>query len=371
MTSKIKISIIIGTRPELIKISSLLRRLSTSDDFEFQFIDTGQHYDYEMDKIFCEELKLPQPIFLDLGSSSPAHQVGRAMILIEEQLLKFKSDVALVVGDTNSTLSGALTAIKLNIPVAHLEAGLRSFDRSMPEELNRIVVDHISRWLFVPTQKAIDNLVAEGIEKNKITFTYDIHVDVLNDHFSLAKENSRILRELNLAKFVLITCHRQSNTDSPENLANIVQALIDLANNFTIVFPVHPRTDKKLREFKLYEKLASTPNIKLIKPVGFFDFLNLMGHAACVITDSGGVQKETLILKVPCVTIRENTEWIETIAAGANVLAGTNTAKIVAEVTRMAHPDFHQFMQTVINPYGNGETSQIIINQLASDLRQK
>lgn len=371
MPSKIKISIIIGTRPELIKISSLLRRLSLSNDFEFQFIDTGQHYDYEMDKIFCEELKLPQPIFLDLGSSTPAHQVGRAMILVEKQLQHFNPDVALVVGDTNSTLSGTLTAIKMNIPVAHLEAGLRSFDRTMPEEMNRIVVDHVSHWLFAPTQQAIDNLVAEGIERNKITFTYDIHVDVLNDHFSLAKENSKILSELNLKKFVLITCHRQSNTDSSENLANIVDALIELANNFTVVFPVHPRTDKKLREFGLYEKLASTSNIKLIKPVGFFDFLNLMGHAACVITDSGGVQKETLILKIPCVTIRENTEWIETIAAGANVLAGTDKSKIVAEVSRMAQPDFHEFMQTVINPYGNGETSQIILNQLASDLRQK
>lgn len=371
MPSKIKISIIIGTRPELIKISSLLRRLSISEIFEFQFIDTGQHYDYEMDKIFCEELKLPQPVFLDLGSSTPAHQVGRAMILVEEQLLKFKPDVALVVGDTNSTLSGALTAIKMNIPVAHLEAGLRSFDRTMPEEMNRIVVDHISRWLFAPTQQAIENLVAEGIERNRITFTYDIHVDVLNDHFSLAKENSRILRELNLQNFVLITCHRQSNTDSSENLANIVQSLITLSQNFTVVFPVHPRTDKKLREFKLYEKLASTPNIKLIKPVGFFDFLNLMGHAACVITDSGGVQKETLILKIPCVTIRENTEWIETVAAGANVLVGTDISKIIAEVRRMAQPEFHQFMQTVKNPYGNGETSQIILNQLTSDLRQK
>ena len=350
-------------------MSPILRRLAAADDCDFQFIDTGQHYDYEMDLIFCEELNLPPPIVLNVGSATPGKQTGKALIAIEEQLLAFKPHVVMVAGDTNSTLSGALAAVKQNIPVAHVEAGLRSFDRTMPEELNRVIVDHISTWLFAPTQQAVDNLLAEGIDRTKITITYDIHVDVLNDNFKLADERSSILTKLGLQNYILLTCHRPANTDNFQNLRNITLALKELAQQLPLVFTIHPRTTKKLHEFGLYQELAETPNIRLIKPVGFFDFLKLMGHAACVITDSGGVQKEALILKVPCVTIRENTEWVETIAAGANVLVGTDPVKIVAEAKKRCTPKFHHFMQQVVNPYGTGETSSIILKTIWEDLR--
>jgi UDP-N-acetylglucosamine 2-epimerase (non-hydrolysing) len=363
----IKVSVVIGTRPELIKMSPLLRRLEENPGVDFQFIDTGQHYDYEMDSIFCDELNLPKPIFLNVGSDTPGKQTGRALIAVEAEILRYQPDLVMVVGDTNSTLSGALVAAKLNIPVAHIEAGLRSFDRTMPEEINRVIVDHISRWLFVPTQQASDNLVAEGIDREKVTFTYDIHVDVLNDNFKIADEKSQILNELGVENFVLITCHRPGNTDSHENLANITHALIELAQKTHVIFPVHPRTAKKLHEFELYELLEKEPHIKLIKPVGFFDFLKLMGHADCVITDSGGVQKETLILKTPCVTIRENTEWVETLHLNANVLVGTDREKIVTEVQQRSLPAFRKFMQQLPNPYGSGETSQIILDTILAD----
>lgn len=368
MKNRIKVSVVIGTRPELIKMSPLLRRLENNPWLDFQFINTGQHYDYEMDSIFCEELHLPKPIFLNVGSDTPGKQTGRALIAVEEEILRYQPNLVMVVGDTNSTLSGALVAAKLGIPIAHIEAGLRSFDRTMPEEINRVIVDHISRWLFVPTQQAIDNLLAEGIRRGQITFTYDIHVDVLNDNFQIANEQSTILQDLNVEKFVLITSHRPGNTDHRQNLTNIAHALIDLAQETNVVFPVHPRTAKKLQEFELYPLLENETRIKLIKPVGFFDFLKLMGNADCVITDSGGVQKETLILKTPCVTIRENTEWVETLQLNANVLVGTDREKIVAEVRRRMTPEFQQFMQTVENPYGSGETSQIILDTILADL---
>lgn len=364
MAQKIQTSVVIGTRPELIKMSPILRRLNDSDTFDLQFIDTGQHYDYEMDSIFCEELNLPQPIFLNVGSSTPGKQTGKALMMIEEHLLEYQPDVVMVAGDTNSTLSGSLAASKLGVPIAHVEAGLRSFDRTMPEEINRVIVDHISRWLFAPTQKAIDNLKAEGIEPEKIIFTHDIHVDVLNDNFKLADEKSNILTENDLDKYVLVTCHRQGNTDDKTNLTGIVTALIELAQKQTVVFPVHPRTDKKLKEFDLYESLAQAPLMKLIRPVGFFDFIKLMGHANCVITDSGGIQKETIILKTPCVTIRENTEWVETLTSDANVLVGTDKEKIITEVSRRSTDEFHQYMQQVENPYGTGETSTVILNEI-------
>lgn len=368
MKKPIKVAVIIGTRPELIKVSPLLRKMQADPAFDFLFIDTGQHYDYEMDSIFCEELNLPQPVLLNIGSATPPSQIGTGLLAIEKHVTAYQPDLAMVVGDTNSTLSGALTASKMNIPIAHVEAGLRSFDRTMPEEVNRVIVDHISRWLFAPTQQSIENLKAEGISGNLITFTHDMHVDVLQDNFELAVERSKIRRELALDNYVLVTCHRQSNTDIRENLANIVSGLKEIADTQTVVFPAHPRTVKKLHDHGLYELLDQHQNIHVIKPLGFFDFLSLMGHARCVITDSGGVQKETLILKTPCVTIRENTEWVETTACNANVLVGTDPGKLVDQVNQRSQADFQEFMQTVVNPYGDGTTSQIILDKICQDM---
>ncbi len=295
MSEKIKISVIVGTRPNLIKISPLARLIENNDDLDMQFIDTGQHYDYELDSIFIKELNLPRPIFLDIGSGTQAEQTGNAMIKIEKELSKFHPDICVTIGDTNSTLAGTLSATKLHIPVAHIEAGLRSFNRKMPEEINRIVVDHISEILFAPTENAVNNLKNEGIPEERIFFVYDMTVDVVLQNYEIAK-NSKILENLNVSdkKYVLVTLHRVENVDKKENLSDILDALVEISKKFCVIFPIHPRTFKNLKSFDLFEGYAK--HIKFIKPVSYTDFLKLLNEASCVVTDSGGIQKEALIL---------------------------------------------------------------------------
>ncbi|CEG12289.1 UDP-N-acetylglucosamine 2-epimerase [groundwater metagenome] len=363
MKDKIKISIIVGTRPNLIKISPLLRRIKNDEDVEMQFIDTGQHYDYELDEIFINELNLPKPIFLNVGSGTPGKQTGNAIIRIEDEIIKFQPCIIVVIGDTNSTLAGALTASKLHIPVAHIEAGLRSFDMKMPEEINRIVVDHISDILFAPTENSVKNLKHEGIIDEKIFFTWDMSVDVCLENYEIAK-NSDILKRLNINNkdFVLVTLHRQENADIKENLCSILDALLEIAKTYCVVFPIHPRTLKNLKAFGIFDIYSK--NIDFINPVGYLDFLKLLASASCVVTDSGGVQKEALIIKTPCVTTRTTTEWIETINLGANVIVGTDKEKIIDEVLKRSSKEFHKFMEKIENPYGDGKTSERILKYI-------
>jgi len=364
MKDKIKISIIVGTRPNLIKISPLIGKIKNDEDFEMQFVDTGQHYDYELDEIFINELNLPKPIFLDVGSGTPGKQTGNAIIKIEDEIIKFQPHIAVVIGDTNSTLAGALTAAKLHIPVAHIEAGLRSFDRKMPEEINRIIVDHISDILFAPTENAVKNLKHEGICDEKIFFVEDITVDACLQNYEIAK-NSDILKRLNVDRgFILVTLHRQENVDSRENLISILDALLEINKKYKIVFPIHPRTLKNLKSFGIFDIYSK--NIDFINPVGYFDFLKLLTSASCVVTDSGGVQKEALIMKIPCVTTRKTTEWIETINLGANVLVGTDKQKIINEVFKRTSKEFHEFIGKIKNPYGDGKTSERILKYIKS-----
>lgn len=322
-----KIVTVIGARPQFIKCAPLSREIRKSH--KEIIIHTGQHYDYDMDKIFFEQLEIPNPDYnLGVGSGTHGYQTGIALVNIEKILLEEKPDLVIVYGDTNSTLAGAIASAKLNLKVAHVEAGMRSDDMTMPEELNRILVDHCSTLLMCSGQISAINLNREGINSG-IYITGDIMVDVLEEHKQLA-DKSEILEQLDVKseEYIVMTIHRQVNTDVESNLRNIVKAcqLIDK----TIVFPIHPRTRKYLESYCLYDELNSA--VKLINPLGYLDFLKLQSNASKILTDSGGIQKEAYILGVPCITLRNTTEWVETVRSGWNILVGVDIDKIVKSV---------------------------------------
>ncbi|MHC1604823.1 MAG: non-hydrolyzing UDP-N-acetylglucosamine 2-epimerase [Candidatus Methanofastidiosia archaeon] len=345
-----KIVLVIGARPQFIKASPLSKELGK--EFDEFIIHTGQHYDYGMNDIFFNELDIPKPdINLGVGSGLQGWQTGRMLEKIEKVLIEEKPGIVLVYGDTNSTIAGALAASKLHIPVCHVEAGLRSYDRTMPEEINRVLTDHASNYLFCPTDTAVSNLQKEGITRG-VHLTGDVMIDALNQHLPIAEKKSRILEELDLESksYCLATIHRQANTDIAENLKDIVKAFCQIDN---LVLPCHPRTKKALKQYGLYEKLKS--RITLIDPVGYVDMLLLEKNAKKILTDSGGIQKEAYILKVPCITIRDNTEWIETVEDGWNVLTGTDTEKIV-KMTNCFEPRGKQR-----SVFGKGDASKKIV----------
>lgn len=322
-----KIISIIGARPQFIKASVVSEELRKN--FTELIIHTGQHYDYEMSKLFFEQLDIPEPDYhLDVGSGTHGYQTGEMLKRIEEIFIAEKPDLVLTYGDTNSTLAGALAASKMHVKTGHIEAGLRSFDKSMPEEINRIITDHCSDLLFCPTKTAVNNLKREGITSG-VYLTGDVMVDCLFKYSEVAEEKTTILEDLGIdrKKYLVVTVHRASNTDNRANLEQIVDALSEISE--PIIFPIHPRTRKSLRVFGLYDKLINHRNIKVIQPVGYLEFLRLMKNARKIITDSGGIQKEAYILKVPCITLRENTEWVETVQDGWNVLVGADKERIV------------------------------------------
>jgi len=305
-----------------------------------------------MDKIFFEQLGIPEPDYhLGVGSGNQGWQTGEMLKRIENVLIKEKPDVVSVFGDTNSTLAGALAAVKLHIPVAHIEAGLRSFDRRMPEEINRILVDHCSDILFCPTKVAVQNLRREGIEKG-VYLTGDVMVDAIYQNIEVAESKSKILEELGLKKknYVLATVHRAENTDDLDRLRNIVEAFVEIND---LVFPCHPRTEKFLKKYGLWSDLKK--NTALIKPVGYLDMLVLEKYAKKIITDSGGVQKEAYIMKVPCITLRESTEWVETVEDGWNILVGADKLKI-----KWAIKDFNPNTRNYEHKFGDGKASERI-----------
>ena len=318
-----KIASIIGTRPQFIKCAPISKELRKYH--QELLIHTGQHYDFEMSKLFFDQLGIQEPDYnLGVGSGNQGEQTGKMLIEIEKVLLKEKPNFVLVFGDTNTTLAGALAASKLHIKVGHIEAGLRSFDRRMPEETNRVLTDHCSDLLFCPTETAVKILGTEGIEKG-VYLTGDVMVDALKENIKIAEQKSMILDQLSLKQeeYYLATIHRPENTDAFEKLKSIVDAFCVIEK---IVFPCHPRTEKLLKQFGLWDML--TKKVKVMKPIGYLDMLMLEKNAKKILTDSGGVQKEAYILKVPCITLRENTEWVETIEDGWNVLAGANKEKI-------------------------------------------
>ena len=341
----LKIVTIVGARPQFIKAAAMSRgiaehsrRLTTNSSPITEFIiHTGQHYDDNMSALFFEELNIPEPdINLNIGSGPHGKQTGLMLTHIEEILLEHNPDWVLVYGDTNSTLAGALAASKLHIPIAHVESGLRSFNRAMPEEINRVVTDHLSSLLFCPSQTAVDNLATEGITKG-VHLIGDVMADALTFAAEQAKTRSKILNQLRLCdgKFLLLTLHRPENTDNETRLRQIIDALNRL--NEEIIFPIHPRTKKAI------EKLgySLSPHVRLIDPVGYIDMVMLEQSARMILTDSGGIQKEAYWLSVPCVTLRDETEWIETVEANWNVIVGADTERIVHEVQHFKVPEAH------------------------------
>ncbi|HOJ97020.1 MAG TPA: UDP-N-acetylglucosamine 2-epimerase (non-hydrolyzing), partial [Methanospirillum sp.] len=328
------ISIIVGTRPEIIKMSPIIRECQRQN-VDFSLLHTGQHYSYEMDQIFFEELNLPFPDYqLDAGSGSHADQTGRIMCGIENVYEKERPDAVLVQGDTNTVLAGSLVAAKMGITLGHVEAGLRSYDRTMPEEVNRVVSDHLGDWLFAPTEKARENLLKEGIDDSKILVTGNTIVDAVFQNLEIARTRDNILQSLAVKpnEYFLVTAHRQENVDNPEKLQQILSALKTIREqwNIPVIFPVHPRTRKMIDQFQ-----KPVSGIYLTDPIGFFSFLHLESKARLVLTDSGGVQEECCILGVPCVTLRENTERPETVDVGANTVVGTEPGRILEGVKRM------------------------------------
>lgn len=346
-----KVISIVGARPNFIKLAPLSKEIRKH--FDEIIIHTGQHYDYEMDRIFFDQLGISEPDYhLGVGSGTHGYQTGEMVKRIEEALLKEEPDVVVVFGDTNSTLAGALAAVKLHVPVAHVEAGLRSYDKRIPEEVNRVLVDHCSDLLFCPTERSVENLKKEGIVRG-VYLTGDVMVDAINQNIRIAEKRSRILKELDLKSkdYFLATVHRAENTDNPERLRSIVEALCDIEN---LVFPCHPRTEKFLRKYGLWEKVEKS--ITVIKPVGYLDMLVLEKNARKVITDSGGVQKEAYIFKVPCVSLRETTEWVETVEDGWNVLVGADREKIINAVE-----NFEPKSKTYTHKFGDGKASEKIV----------
>ena len=334
---KIKIANIVGARPNFMKIAPLVEEMRKHEEIEPILVHTGQHYDQAMSKLFFDDLGLPKPdIYLGVGSGGHGAQSGKIMIEFERVMLENKPDVVVVVGDVNSTIACSLVAVKLGIRVAHVEAGLRSYDRTMPEEINRVLTDQISDYLFTTERKVLRNLQREGVDQEKIFFTGNVMIDSLLKHRERA-EHSRIMEELEVLPkhFGLVTLHRPSNVDSHENLARILEALITVQEQLPLVFPVHPRTRKMLQTFGLEEKIQSAVNLKLTNPLGYLDFLKLMVHAKLALTDSGGIQEETTVLGVPCITMRENTERPITVEVGTNIVIGNSPVRIVEECNRI------------------------------------
>lgn len=354
---------IVGARPNFIKLKPVHHIFG--NDLDHQIIHTGQHYDYRLSEIFFKEFKLPTPDYnLEIGSGLPGHQVGEMIKKIEGILTKDKFDLVLVYGDTNSTFAGAFAAVKSHVKVAHVESGLRSFDRRMPEELNRVLTDHMSHYLFSSTKTSTHNLEKENIFGN-IYDTGDLSVEVIRDAQKLASK-SDILKDLDLRPktYTIFTMHRAENTARDTNLLSIIKAFESLPD-VKIVFPIHPRTEKILKEVKLYQKLKGCRNVLLIPPVGYIDFVNLVKNAERIITDSGGLQKEAYLLAVPCITIRGNTEWSETVSEDWNILTDTDTQKIVSAVRNWTPRNKNQK-----KIFGDGNTSmaikKIILNEIFS-----
>jgi UDP-N-acetylglucosamine 2-epimerase (non-hydrolysing) len=339
---------VVGARPNYMKIAPVVREMAKfPDDFAQRLVHTGQHYDDNMSKLFFDELEMPRPdINLEVGSGSHAAQTAQVMLRFEPVIELFKPDWVLVPGDVNSTLACALVAVKLDVKVAHVEAGLRSFDRTMPEEINRLLTDQISDLLLTHSPEANDNLIREGVAPEKIHLVGNTMIDTLVRVMPLAEDRWPSLRaQFGFAEFVLVTLHRPSNVDAAEGLNEIISALNEVSEKLPVIFPVHPRTRKRIAE----HSIRVSDNIHLTDPIGYVDFLALQAHAAAVVTDSGGVQEETTFLGVPCFTVRQNTERPITVAQGTNQLVSRNSESIGAAIhkavqqPRDSHPHRPEF----------------------------
>ncbi|MEA2102831.1 MAG: UDP-N-acetylglucosamine 2-epimerase (non-hydrolyzing) [Thermodesulfobacteriota bacterium] len=342
---------IVGARPQFIKLFPVSMALERRG-IPFRVLHTGQHYDHVMSGLHFNDLGLRPPEYsLNIGSASHAIQTARMLEGIEKVILEERPALTIVYGDTNSTLAGALASAKLHIPVAHVEAGLRSFDRKMPEEINRVVCDHVSTWHFCPTQNAVDLLAKEGIEG---IFTGDVMLDAIH-HFA-----GMIKGPVDDSQYILTTIHRAENTDSAMRFHSIWEALKEISRTNPIIFPIHPRTKAAFGDIIDHDH----PGIKIIEPAGYLDMLSLIQHAACVMTDSGGIQKEAFFLKTQCVTLRDTTEWPETIDARANILAGAETSTILSCLEKMMHAR----MDERITPFGDKRAGEHIVDVIEKNM---
>ena len=360
-----KIVTVLGARPQFIKASVVSHAMRSSENLREVVIHTGQHFDANMSAVFFSELGMQPPAYnLEIHGGGHGEMTGRMLIEIERVLQSEKPDAVLVYGDTNSTLAGALAAAKLHIPVAHVEAGLRSFNMAMPEEINRILTDRISHWLFTPTDAAKAHLEREGVPPNRIAAVGDVMYDVALHHGALVQAEGRILGRLGLkpGSYVLATVHRAENTDDPHRLAAVVAALELVAAQCPVVWPLHPRTRAILRRSGQLESLSRS--IHLIDPVGYLDMVQLEKFAAVVATDSGGVQKEAFFYRVSCVTLREETEWMELVEAGWNRLAPPLSPETVSTAVLQAVGT----QGSDIRPYGEGDAAKRIVQRLCADL---
>ncbi|MCK4956990.1 MAG: UDP-N-acetylglucosamine 2-epimerase (non-hydrolyzing) [Candidatus Cloacimonetes bacterium] len=356
-----KVHLIVGARPNFMKMAPLYKEFKKyPDEFEVKLIHTGQHYDERMSKFFFNDLQMPVPDeYLEVGSGTHGKQTARIIERYEEVLLADKPNLVIVAGDVNSTVACALDAVKLHIPVAHLEAGLRSFAKTMPEEVNRIMTDVISDYLLTPSPDADENLIKEGKPEDKIYFVGNIMIDSLVQYKHKAKE-SKILDEINVAPqdYALITLHRPSNVDSEAGLLTILNAFEEISKDVKLVFPIHPRTTKQIELFGLKEKVKNMKNLYLIPPAGYYDFLNLQMNAKFILTDSGGIQEESTYFGVPCLTLRPNTERPITIWEGTNQLVKLETSDIIRAAKKIIAGDLKKGK---IPKYWDGHTAERIV----------
>lgn len=359
-----EIAVVVGTRPGIIKFSPVIRALDKSGH-PFFIIHTGQHYSYNMDKAFFDDLNLPKPRYHNSKASNErlhGTQTAIMIIEVEKALLDSKPGIVIVGGDANTNLAGALATRKLGIKLAHMEAGLRSNDWRMPEEHNRVMIDHISEILFPPTELAKENLISDNV-KGKIYVVGNPIVDAVYQNSEIAINRSRIMDDLSLQKntFILVTLHREENLDHEENLLNIVESIKKISEKveMTIVIPIHPRTAKTLKKIRVYKDIENITNVEIVPPVGYIDFLNLLQNCRIVLTDSGGIQEEACILKKPCVTLRDNTERPETVQVGANKIAGTEFTNIMNAIQEMMNKNYDWK-----NPFGDGKAGQRIVERL-------
>jgi UDP-GlcNAc3NAcA epimerase len=360
----LKIASVVGARPNFVKLAPMHRAIESFSDHTI--IHTGQHYDYGLSEIFFKEFHLPKPdIELEVGSGDSGFQTGEMIKKLERVFLDSKFEIVLVYGDTNSTFAGAFAASRASLKIGHVEAGLRSFDKSMPEEINRILTDHISDQLFAPTYTAMKNLEREHVS-GTVFYTGDLSVEIIKEAVNLASKSS-IVDDLYLESkpYVLFTMHRAENTNyenKMESIIHVFETLLQSDTDMRIIFPMHPRTSNKLKITGQYERIENCENVVLLEPVGYIDFIKLMLEAQKVITDSGGIQKESYLLGVPCITIRNNTEWVETLNDGWNKLTGTDPNKIVTAIVEPGPDKIHDYRDQTI--FGSGKTSEIIRDAL-------
>ena len=366
-----KAILVCGARPNIMKIAPLLRAIKEHDSKKQTcsvtplLVHTGQHYDYNMSKIFFQDLEIPDPdIYLGIGGGTQGEQTGKIIIEFEKIVNKERPNLVVVVGDVNSTLAAALASVKLHIPVAHVEAGLRSFDRQMPEEINRILTDSISDYLFTPSRDGNENLRKEGINTKKIFFVGNVMVDSLL-YARTKAEQSKILQSLDLEKkeYALLTLHRPSNVDDEKNLKDIIEALIEISSYISIIFPVHPRTKRNIEKFSFKKFLLGDNRIIMVEPLGYVDFLATQMKAKFVLTDSGGIQEETTVFGIPCITLRSNTERPITITQGTNTLVGTNKEKIQEAALKIISGNLKR---GILPELWDGRAAERIINILSS-----